>query len=231
MSLINGQAAEASDFIDSSEIDVTPSNDNGRVPKLENVDGEDAKIDRIFLPGFMTRVFTSSGSFTIPEGVYRIKIRLWGGGGAGQGGSDTDSNDNQNRRGGYGGAYREAIFEVTPGDVLTVTIGAASSGDGNDSTIVHSTDAALLSVTARGGKAGGNSTSAIDTGSATGTALIANTTFGLLPGGGNSGDTNSWGGGGLGAFGGPKGGISATPNNSGSTSGGSGEAGLGIIEY
>jgi hypothetical protein len=42
--------ARADDFINSSEKDVTPANDNGRVVKLEQVAGEDAKIHSDFLP-------------------------------------------------------------------------------------------------------------------------------------------------------------------------------------
>lgn len=45
-----GQIAEASDFINESEKHGTPANDNGRVPKLEEVEGEDAKLSPVWLP-------------------------------------------------------------------------------------------------------------------------------------------------------------------------------------
>lgn len=236
MPITIGQNGSPDDFINSSEKDATPSNDNGRVPKLETVDSEDAKVHRAFLPKFLQRVFTSSGTFTIPSGVYRVRIRLWGAGGGGEGANDTDGGD-QTPRGGYGGQFREAVYDVTPGDQLTVTIGTggggvsgASGSSGGDSTVAHSTTPSKLSMTARGGGGGGTGSPHADAGSATGSDLVANTTYVLSGSGDNAGSINASGGGGIGGFGGPKGGASADANNSGSTSGSTGENGLAVIE-
>jgi hypothetical protein len=49
MAIQSDQNARADDFINSSEKDVTPANDNGRVVKLEQVAGEDAKISNKFI--------------------------------------------------------------------------------------------------------------------------------------------------------------------------------------
>lgn len=50
MTIQTGEVIDASDFINKSEANATPSDDNGRVPKLENVNGDDAKVARQFLP-------------------------------------------------------------------------------------------------------------------------------------------------------------------------------------
>ncbi len=72
-------------------------------------------------PGFAA--FTSSGSFTVPDGVTKIQIELWGGGGGGGGGSEG----NTGQTGGKGG-YLKNIIEVTPGHTISVTIGSGGGG-------------------------------------------------------------------------------------------------------
>lgn len=59
----------------------------------------------------------SSGEFTIPAGVTRIGVELWGAGGGG----------NANAAGG-GGGYIRAQINVTAGDICTVAIGNGGSG-------------------------------------------------------------------------------------------------------
>jgi len=49
MAIIQDETIVASDFINESEKDATPANDNGRVVKLENTQGEDRKIQSDFL--------------------------------------------------------------------------------------------------------------------------------------------------------------------------------------
>lgn len=60
--------------------------------------------------------FTASGSFTVPAGVTRIRIRAVGGGGGAVGSSPWNMGGN--------GYFVEKEITVTPGQVLTVTIGA-----------------------------------------------------------------------------------------------------------
>lgn len=61
--------------------------------------------------------FFSSGEFTIPAGVTRIAVELWGAGGGG----------NTNAAGG-GGGYLRAQINVTPGDICTVDVGSGGPG-------------------------------------------------------------------------------------------------------
>jgi hypothetical protein len=62
--------------------------------------------------------FTSTGTstWTVPDGVTRILAEAWGGGGGGSAFS-----------GGGGGGYVAGTFSVTPGDVITLIIGAGGT--------------------------------------------------------------------------------------------------------
>src|ERR1043166_5799930 len=55
-------------------------------------------------------------TWTVPAGVTQIKIKLWGAGGAG---GNYVFNDI-----GGGGGFAEAILKVTPGEALTIIVGA-----------------------------------------------------------------------------------------------------------
>lgn len=75
-----------------------------------------------------TTSFTSSGTFTVPENVTKIKVTVVGGGGGGAG------SDNKNY-GGSGG-FASGYIDVTPGQVITATVGtggASTGADGGDS--------------------------------------------------------------------------------------------------
>ena len=80
-------------------------------------------------------VFTSSGSWTVPENVYTITVHCWGGGG---GGGAAYGNYGGSAAGGAGGggAYSQQLMQVLPGQVYTVTVGAGGIGgnhrDGTD---------------------------------------------------------------------------------------------------
>lgn len=72
------------------------------------------------------QVFNSSGTFTVPAGVTKVMIELWGAGGGGAGGgggSPTLIAYGDTGGGGGGGGYVKDITVVTPGDVITVVIG------------------------------------------------------------------------------------------------------------
>jgi hypothetical protein len=176
------------------------------------------------------QVFTAGGTFTVPAGVYRIKGRVWGGGGGG----GTPGGGPSGGGGGGAGAYAEGVFDVVPGQTITVTVGAAGAVAGNGGT---SSLGALLSCT--GGVGGG-----VSAGGAAGTP-----TGGQLQITGQGGASGSvFGGVGLGgnggaAFGGSGGygtlGVSAqglTPGGGGSgggngNSGSGGGAGRVIVEW
>lgn len=73
------------------------------------------------LPSLNHALFTSSGSWTVPAGVTRVRATVVGGGGGGV------SNGSENTApGGLGGvAYGE--YTVTPGASITVTVGAGGA--------------------------------------------------------------------------------------------------------
>ena len=80
-------------------------------------------------PGFATQQsFTASGSFVVPAGVHRVRVRAFGAGGGG-GGNTTNGGGG----GGGGGGYGEGVFAVGPGQVIAVTVGAAGAGGVNNS--------------------------------------------------------------------------------------------------
>ena len=182
---------------------------------------------------------TSSGNFTVPANVYRMKVRLVGGGGGGAGSSASAS-------GGSGGAggYAEGYVSVTPGEVIPVTVGAAgaagvaSAAGGAGGTTTFGTFASTtgggagLSVASSGGAGG----------TATGTGfLLAGGDWGTDGNNGSiitssgSGGTSPFGGAGRAGYGG---GASASGYGSGgggaygaSSSGGAGGGGVVVVEY
>lgn len=71
------------------------------------------------LSGFSNmQVFTSSGTFTVPAGVTKVKVTVVGAGG---GGSTTTS-------GGGGGAAIKIVSGLTPGGTVAVTVGTGGAG-------------------------------------------------------------------------------------------------------
>jgi hypothetical protein len=62
--------------------------------------------------------------FTVPEGVTRLHVELWGAGGGGGGGSVAFEGG-----GGNGGAYVRAIVAVYPGEKYRVMVGAGGAGN------------------------------------------------------------------------------------------------------
>ena len=77
------------------------------------------------LSGFSNmQVFTSSGTFTVPAGVTKVKVTVVGGGG---GGSITTA-------GGGGGAAIKIISGLTPGGTVAVTVGLGGAGRAAGST-------------------------------------------------------------------------------------------------
>ncbi|KKS91555.1 MAG: hypothetical protein UV65_C0003G0008 [Parcubacteria group bacterium GW2011_GWF2_43_11] len=75
--------------------------------------------------GYHFQKWTTSGtySFTIPSGVTGIMVEVWGAGGGG-----IMSHPGGTGLGGGGGAgYGKGIYDVTPGTIYTVTVGAGGS--------------------------------------------------------------------------------------------------------
>lgn len=69
------------------------------------------------------QVFTVSGTFNVPAGVSRVRVRVWGGGGGGGGAAAGGIG-----AGGAAGGYGEGAYAVTPGGTVVVTIGARGAG-------------------------------------------------------------------------------------------------------
>jgi hypothetical protein len=72
-----------------------------------------------------TQLFASSGTFTVPAGITSVLITLCGGGGGGAAYYDVSSGG---AGGGGGAAGIKVPVSVTPGQVITVTVGSAGGG-------------------------------------------------------------------------------------------------------
>jgi len=79
------------------------------------------------------QIFTSSGNFTVPAGVYEVFVTLVGGGGSGciaqVAGAVTTGRNNRVKahRGATGFYLRNEPFVVTPGAVIPVLVGAGAA--------------------------------------------------------------------------------------------------------
>lgn len=191
-------------------------------------------------PGFSrSLVYYASLTFTIPQGVYLMRIRLVGGGGGGAGG-----NGNSGGGGGGAGGYSEGVFPVTPGTSYPITIGAGGGSVGPSATGASggtSSFGALLSAT---GGTGGTSLNPDCAGGPGGQGYGGNV---MVAGGwgtdGNptvnyfagNGGASYFGGGGRGGNGGGK--VGAAPGSGGGGcygtggNGGNGAGGLVMMEF
>lgn len=150
--------------------------------------------------------FTSSTTWTAPQGVTSIQIEVRGAGGSG---STTGGGSSSPSGGGGGGGYsKKNVFTVVPGTVYTVTVGvggvavvgsALNGNAGGDSWFNSTAD-----VLAKGGGAGSftNGTQASGGAAASGVGDVTfsggnggltNTTVGPSAGGGGAGDANNGG--------------------------------------
>ena len=187
------------------------------------------------------QVFTSNGTFTIPTGVTKLKITVVGGGGGGGGGTVGGG-------GGAGGAAISYLSSLTPGNTLSVTIGASGTGGasgvagtaGGTSSVASGTQS-ITTISTTGGGGGGagqnpgglggtgtNGTLNLGGGDGAGGVLGCTTT----PGG--NGGSSLLGGGGKGNYGG---GNPASPGRAygggggGGNTSGAGFAGVVIFEW
>jgi len=170
-----------------------------------------------------TQTFTSSGSFTVPAGATSIKVECWGAGGAGGGSTINHSGGS----GGGGGGYTAHVLTVTPGQVISYTVGTRGTGSsGSDGTA--GTASSFLTLTANGG-GGGDADKGTAGAGGSATGGVINTT-----GGSGSIGSNKGGDGGNGANGGDGGSGGSNANGTSGTApgggGGGGEA-FGLIPY
>lgn len=97
----------------------------------------DTRLPSAQLPASVTmrprHVVTASGgtTWTVPAGVTRILVKLWGGGGGG--GYTSVGTGGDHGGGGGGGGYAEKYFDVVAGSDFTLTNGAGGTGKANSS--------------------------------------------------------------------------------------------------
>ncbi|MCE2711567.1 MAG: hypothetical protein LW688_03405, partial [Cryomorphaceae bacterium] len=65
-----------------------------------------------------------TGSYTVPQGIYSIRVQCWGGGGSG----GAATGQAAAAGGGSGGGYVEKDFIVTPGQVFNYSVGNGGNG-------------------------------------------------------------------------------------------------------
>jgi hypothetical protein len=177
-------------------------------------------------------VFTSSGTFTVPAGITKVKVTVVGGGGNG---GTALANSTRGQSGGGGGAAIEVISGLTAGGTVSVTVGGASGtssfgtycsatgGVSGSSSLSSYTNGGVgsggnINLTGEKGAFGGASTGTFDNGGGSsalsfgfgGVAAQSNGFNGDLYGGGASGSLRA-------TIGGPV--------------GGTGAAGVVIVEY
>lgn len=175
--------------------------------------------------------FSASGTFTIPANVTSVKVTLIGGGGAGGGSTVT----NNGGGGGTGGIAIKYLSALTPGNTITVSVGAggtgvsAATGNAGSASTISSGTQTITTVTAFGGN-GGFMVAASSAGGAGAVVSTNGDINGAGSAGGNSLATNVGGGGGSTLFGGdgnPSGGAVGNPAVANTGSGGSGAGAAG----
>jgi len=187
------------------------------------------------------QAFTSSGTFTVPSGVTKVRVTVTGGGG---GGSTTPGSYAANG-GGAGGTAIKVITGLTPGATVTVTVGSgggASSAGGASKfgTYCTGNGGAGGSNNAGNGQGGnGGTATGGDINITGGDGGSVGINFGYYSGQGADGGASYWGGGGM-ALGNLNTGASRSGKAYGSggageghvsSSQGNGKSGIVVVEY
>jgi hypothetical protein len=173
--------------------------------------------------------FTTPGtySWTVPTGITTISSVVvgGGGGGAGNGGSGV-----YGLGGGGGGLSYAVSIAVTPGETLTIDVGAGGAGGGISGTSGGNSSikrGATTLLVANGGGGGQRTSSGAPVSGGSGGAALGYSGGGNGGGGGTaSSNTRGGGGGGAGGYSGNggNGGTVSTPPESGAGGGGGGGA-------
>lgn len=160
-----------------------------------------------------TQTFSTPGtfSFTVPPQVTQLTVQAWGGGGGGRG------DGTQSTGGGGGGAFASKVVTVTPGQVISLSVGAGGVATSNPGQSGQASIFGANEVVAAGGTGGTNS------GGAGGTvaASVGTTRFA----GGNGGNRDQSLLGLLAGAGGGGGGSATTTANGSNGANGSGSTG------
>lgn len=98
-----------------------------RMTNLDNIDQSISTLGKV-----KSTTYTSgTGNFTVPAGVSILYVSMQGGGGGGGGGNLRDDGNSIYISGGGGGgsgAFCSAVVSVTPGQVISYTVGGAGTG-------------------------------------------------------------------------------------------------------
>lgn len=114
-------------------------------------------IDLSDYPNLATFWSAGSGTWSVPAGITRILVEVWGAGG----GANIYG-------GGGGGGYVKAVISVTPGGTVSYTVGASGPGSTNTGTNGGSSSISYggtISVTANGGYGAAFTSPAVSSGS------------------------------------------------------------------
>ncbi len=168
-------------------------------------------------PGFSAiQTFTTTGTFTVPAGVNRLKVMVIGGGGGGSPGLGAGARG----AGGGGGGKATKIIAVTPGTTYPVVVGAGgAAGVGSDGAGGGTSAFGALCLATGGG--GGNYT--LSSGGFSGSGSGGDLNEGL--GDGDDGNTGAIYGGGRGGGPGGRGATNTGQNGRGPGGGGGGSVG------
>lgn len=98
------------------------------------------------------RLFTSSDTFTVPDGVTKVKATIIGGGGGGGRGNSAIDYDFYGGNGGRGGQWI-GYLDVTPESAMAVTVGTGGAGS-NTASASAGSPSSFGGITAAGGGAG-----------------------------------------------------------------------------
>ncbi len=168
----------------------------------------DVETKTSFITVTADQTYSTPGNynFTVPAGVTKIMVQAWGGGG---GGSNESGNGSDGGNGGGGGGFRGGVLNVSPGDIISISVGSGGNGasnspgndgiDGGNTTVSHTSGTIIATGGAAGviGNSAGGSGGTGGSGSFGGTVL--NQSLGYNGGNGGVGDTNEGGAGGGGA--------------------------------
>ena len=169
------------------------------------------------------RTFENAGTteqWQVPTNVTQITIETWGAGGAG--GATHMSSLQRPAGGGGGGAYAKSTIAVTPGEILSITVGRGGENpngtarDGENSSVKRGT---TTLVEAEGGKSVGGTNTL--TGAQGGQASNSIGDVKFSGGNGGNGEIGSF----FGAYSASGGGGGAAGNHGNGYNGGNGESG------